>query len=200
MPPHWSSRRAVYVLLVLDVGSPGSEEGLEGVGAELARCRVVRAAEAENGAEPLVVDELAHGLRLLDIFPVGGDVGLQDRRRADAQGHHAYAALGGQFVGGRLQRRHPDGRVRLLVGLGQNLTRAARSRTCPPTRSSLTSKSQGSFSATLPTSRGCRAGRCPCPSARRRRCGPCPCPRARWSNGPPWRPARRRAPDGGRAG
>ena len=48
-------------------------------------------------------------------------MGFQDGRRADAQGHHADAALGRQLVGGRLERGHPNGRVRLLVRLGQHL-------------------------------------------------------------------------------
>ena len=49
----------VDVLLVLNVGTARTEEGLEGVGAQFSRLVVVLTAVAKNGTEPLVVDESA---------------------------------------------------------------------------------------------------------------------------------------------
>ena len=113
----------VHVDLVFQIGAVGPEKRFQRLRRQFARRLVVLAAKGHGGAEPLVVDGASDRLGLLHVFLEFLDVFGQGRGGGDAQRHDADALLSRQPVGRRLQGRHPDGRVRLLVRLGSHVAR-----------------------------------------------------------------------------
>ena len=113
----------VYILLILDVGAAGAEKGFQRLRRQLFDRGVILAAQPEAGRQPLAVGVGPHRAGFLDGGFVFLDKRLQHRRGVDAQGHSADAFLRRQLVSGGLQGGDPDGRVRLLVRLGQHLAR-----------------------------------------------------------------------------
>ena len=113
----------VHTYLIFQVRTVGAEEGLERLRCKFPRRLIVLTAKRHGGAEPLVVDGAPDRLGMLDIFLEFLDVLGQSRGGGDAQRHHANSLLGRQPVGRRLQGRHPDRRVRLLVRLGTHVAR-----------------------------------------------------------------------------
>ena len=75
----------VDVLLVLDVGTPGAKEVLDGLHRQLPGLLVVLAAVTQGRTAPLVIDDCADRLGVLDGLAIGVYVRLQDIGCAGAE-------------------------------------------------------------------------------------------------------------------
>ena len=113
----------VHVLLSLHVGPVGAKEVLQRGGSELARLRVVVETDSEGRVAPLVVDERADRVSLLDVLPVSLDVGFERTWRAGTERQHADSLRRRDLVRRWLERGHPDRWMRVLVRLGEYLAR-----------------------------------------------------------------------------